>query len=216
MESGLIWVLFLLILNKTKENKALDIPVDNMMDTKQEMDVEKTINLNIPYTAEKVRIMKKIGPYFPEEFLPVLNKSLVITEKIVKLYETIEFIQIPDANYIKEVIPVENNKDRLSYILNTIQKEVSREEIKNMGMAMDIILNIDKYKKMFNVLHSLMANPDTLNDPNKIFSLIEPFIQGKDEKEKEKLKDMAKMFEIMKTLDTPKKSKENDTKSKED
>ena len=218
METGLVLILLLFVLNKKNENRTLDIPMDkgdNILDTRLDTSVNKTISLNIPYTAEKVRIMKKIGPYFPEEFLPVLNKSLTITEKIITLYETMEFMQVSEANYVKEVIPVENSKERLSYIINTIQKEIPKEEIKNMGMAMGMILNIDKYKKMLTVLNSIMSDPESLNDPTKMLSLIEPFMQGKDEKEKEKLKDMAKMLEIMKTLDTPKKPKEQHQKSKE-
>lgn len=146
--------------------------------------------------------MKNIGPYFPEEFVPALNRSIIITEKIIKFYETIEFMQVSEAKYIKETIPVANNKERLSYIVNVIQKEVPKEETKNMGMALEMILNIDKYKKMFTILNSVISNPDSLNDPSKIFNLIEPFMQDKDEKEK--LKDMTKMLEIIKTLDTSK------------
>ena len=164
--------------------------------------MNKTINLNVPYTTQKIKIMKNIGPYFPEEFLPILNKAIVITEKVIKLYETIKFIQISEITYIEETIPVANNKERLSYIVNTIQKEIPKEETQNMGMALEMILNIDKYKKMFTILNSVISNPDIFNDPSKIFNLIGPFMQGKDDKEK--LKDMTKMLEIIKTLDTPK------------
>lgn len=218
MKAELVLILLLFFFNKKNQSKKSNIPIDkdnNILDTKLDTSIDKTINLNVPYTLEKIRIMKKIGSYFPEEFVPILNKSLIITEKIITLYETVEFMQVSEANYIKKTIPVKNSKERLSYIINTIQKEMPKEEIKNMGMAMEMILNMDKYKKMLTILNSVMSDPESLNDPTKMLNLIEPFIQDKDEKEKEKLKDMAKMLEIMKTLDTSKKTKKEDQKSKE-
>ena len=220
MDNGLVLIILLLVMNKNRENKSLEKSVgkeDDILDTKPDTyldkPIDKSITLNIPYTIEKVKIMKKIGPYFPEEFIPALNKSLILTEKIIRVYELIEFMQITEAKYIKEPIPVENNRERISHIINTIQKEIPKEDMKNMGMTMEMVVNIDKYKKMFTILNSVMSNPDSLNDPNKMLSLIEPLLQGKDEKEKEKLKDMAKMLEIMNTLDTPKKAKAGDNKT---
>lgn len=197
MDIGLLLIL-LLVINRNKDKEIFGL--------KQIHD--NTRVLNLPYTKEKIRIVKKIGPYFPEEFLPYLNNALVITEKFVQVYETLEFIQYTKGDYIKDSVPVENNKERLSYIINTIQREVSTEEVRNMGMAIEMILNIDKYKKMFTTLASVMANPEGLNNPSSILSIMEPFMDGKDEMEKKKLKDMANMFELMKTLDKPKKSKE--------
>lgn len=165
----------------------------------------KNINFSASYTKEKIRIVKEIGPYFPEEVLPALNKSLIITEKIVKLHETIEFMKLPEDNYITESIPVNSSKQRLSYIVNTIRKEVPKQEVQDLGMVMEVILNIDKYKMILNILNSILSNPDMLNDPTKMVTLIEPFMEGKDNKEKEKLKDMIKMLEIMKSLDNPQK-----------
>ena len=192
----------------------LNIPTDkgkNILNTS----THQTISLNIPYTEEKIRIMKKIGPYFSEDFLPIINKSIMATEKIIRLYEVMEFMQTPEIDYIQDAIPVKNNRERLSYIINTIQNEISREDIKNMGMAMEMILNIDKYKKMLITLSSIMSDPESLNDPTKMLGLIEPFMEGKDEKEKEKLKDMAKMLEVMKNLDTSKKPKKQSQKPEE-
>jgi hypothetical protein len=210
MNNGLI-LFFFLLLNQTKRKNILETSKDNKS-IKLKSPMNKTITLNIPYTNQKIKIMKKIGPYFPEEFIPVLNKALIITEKIIKFYEAIDFIQIKEVKYIENPIPIENNKERLSRIINTIQREFPTEEINNIGMIMEIILNTDKYKKMFTVLNSIMSNPDNFNDPTKIYSLIEPFMQNKDEKEK--LKNMVKMLEIMNTLDTPKKPK-NEEKPKE-
>ena len=214
MDNGLVLFLLLFLLNQKNESKKLNIPTDkgkNILNTS----THQTISLNIPYTEEKIRIMKKIGPYFSEDFLPIINKSIMATEKIIRLYEVMEFIQTPEIDYIQNIIPVKNNRERLSYIINTIQNEISREDIKNMGMAMEMILNIDKYKKMLTTLSSIMSDPESLNDPTKMLGLIEPFMEGKDEKEKEKLKDMAKMLEVMKNLDTSKKPKKQSQKPEE-
>ena len=214
MDNGLVLFLLLFLLNQKNESKKLNIPTDkgkNILNTS----THQTISLNIPYTEEKIRIMKKIGPYFSEDFLPIINKSIMATEKIIRLYEVMEFIQTPEIDYIQNIIPVKNNRERLSYIINTIQNEISREDIKNMGMAMEMILNIDKYKKMLITLSSIMSDPESLNDPTKMLGLIEPFMEGKDEKEKEKLKDMAKMLEVMKNLDTSKKPKKQSQKPEE-
>ena len=214
MDNGFVLFLLLFLLNQKNESKKLNIPTDkgkNILNTS----THQTISLNIPYTEEKIRIMKKIGPYFSEDFLPIINKSIMATEKIIRLYEVMEFIQTPEIDYIQNIIPVKNNRERLSYIINTIQNEISREDIKNMGMAMEMILNIDKYKKMLTTLSSIMSDPESLNDPTKMLGLIEPFMEGKDEKEKEKLKDMAKMLEVMKNLDTSKKPKKQSQKPEE-
>ena len=37
--------------------------------------------------------MKKIGPYFPPEYIAPINKSIMITEKILGLYEAISFME---------------------------------------------------------------------------------------------------------------------------
>ena len=171
----------------------------------------KNISFSASHTKEKIRITKKIGPYFPEEVLPALNKSLIITEKIVKLQETIDFMKLPEDNYIKEAIVVDNPKQRLSYIMNTIRKEVPKQEVQDMGIIMEVILNVDRYKKILNILNSILSNPDILNDPKQMVILIEPFMEGKTKEEKEKLKDMINMLEIMKSLDEP--QKENKTKT---
>ena len=128
--------------------------------------------------------MKKIGSYFPPEYITPINKSIIITEKILKGYETLDFIENSEINYIESSIPIKDNKERFNYIINTIKNEVSNEEIKNMGMFLDIIVNMDKYKTMFTMLNSLMSDPDSLNDPNKIFQIMEPLIEGKTEEEK--------------------------------
>lgn len=199
MYNGLVFILMLTIFINRKKDTV------NLWENKF-----TKMDLDIPYTIEKIQIMKKIGPYFPEEILPSVNKALMITEKLIKFYEAMEFIQISGVNYIQNTIPVENNQERLSYIANTIKREFSKEEINRMGAAIETILTMDKFNKLFQILNSILTNPDHLSDPASIINFMEPLMEGKGEKEKKQLRDMTKMLEIMKTLDSPKKTEEKE------
>ena len=202
MNIGLVLLLALTTF-KNKDTKEIKLLNNNF----------KTIDLNLPYTMEKINIMKKIGPYFPKEFIPSINKALMFSEKFIKLYETMEFMKFSEANYIQNTVSVENNQQRLSYIAETIKKESSKEKIDQMGGAIGMVLTMDRFNKLFQILESIMTNPDNLNDPSNIVKLMEPFMEGKDEKEKKQLMDMTKMIEIIKTLDTPKKSTKKEEKT---
>ncbi|MCF6459799.1 hypothetical protein [Clostridium sp. Cult3] len=199
MGSGIV-LLLLYLLASTKINDILGSSPSSGKRVSN-LSEDRVINLNIPYTKEKIKIMKKIGPFFPEELILPLNKSLFITEKVIRLYETTEFIKASDISYIDTPVPVENNMERLSYIVNTIQKEFPKEDVQNVGNILNIIINIDKYKAIFNSLQTLISNPDSLNNPSKLFDLVEPLMEGKDEEEKKKIKDMAKLLGVMNKLE---------------
>ncbi|MCF6466697.1 hypothetical protein [Clostridium sp. Cult2] len=201
MSHGIV-IILMLMLFKNRDNN-----VPNLLDN-----TFKPIDLDVSITMEKIQLIKKIGPYFPEEIIPSINKALMVTEKIIKLYQTIEFIQFSEANYIQNTIPVENNQERLSYIAQTIKKEFSKEEINKMGTSIEMVLTIDRFNKLFIILNSIMTNPDHIKDPTNIIKLMEPLMDGKDEKEIKQIKDITKMLEILQTLDSPKKS----TEKKED
>ncbi|NLV76807.1 MAG: hypothetical protein GX023_07475 [Tissierellia bacterium] len=202
MDIGII-LLLLLLFYKRKE-KTSNIFTTEGENISYEFE-NKTKSLNIPYTKEKINILKNIGIYFPEELIPLLNKSIFITEKIIKLFETMEFINISNISYIDKPIPVENNKERLSYIINTIQKEFPKENTQNIGTILDIIINMDKYKAIFSSLNTITSNPDNLKDPNQILHLLEPLLEGVDEKEKDKIREMAKILGLMNNLENTKK-----------
>ncbi len=202
MDIGII-LLLLLLFYKRKEKTSNIFPTEGE-NISYEFE-NKTKSLNIPYTKEKINILKNIGIYFPEELIPLLNKSIFITEKIIKLFETMEFINISNISYIDKPIPVENNKERLSYIINTIQKEFPKENTQNIGTILDIIINMDKYKAIFSSLNTITSNPDNLKDPNQILHLLEPLLEGVDEKEKDKIREMAKILGLMNNLENTKK-----------
>lgn len=196
MNNELVLIILLIVLNKKADKKSL-----KSSQNKSSLDN----NTNIPYTMEKISVMKKIGPYFPEDYHPIINKSIILAEKIIRTYGVIDFIQKQETNYIEQGITVKDNKERFAYISNVIHKEINRGNLKDMGILMESILNIEKYKNISSILIPILSDPQALDDPDKIFNLMEVFMEGKTEKEKEKIKEMAKILEIMKTLDSPKK-----------
>lgn len=134
----------------------------------------------------------------------MINKSILFTERLIKVNELVNFMQNDEYQYINESIPVDNNKDRLNKIVNTIQKEAPSPEVTSLGTVMDLIINMDNYKKMFSILSSVMNNQDGLKDPTQLISMVAPILGGDNQKNSDKLKEMNKMMEIMKILNTPK------------
>lgn len=202
MNIGIIFLLFILFY-KNKE-KTLSITPTEEQTTSSEFEND-TLILDIDYTKEKIDIIKKIGVFFPEKFITTLNKTIFIAEKIIKLYETIEFINTPKISYIEKSVPVENNKERLSYIINTIQREFPKENIQNITLMLDMIINMDKYKSMLSSLNAFISNPNSLQNPDKLFQLLEPMMEGKDEKEKDKIKEIIKLLGVMNEFEHTKK-----------
>lgn len=192
----LIIILFMLGRKKTENDTPTLHTIGNFIST---MEVDKK------YTVEKINMVKKVGSYFPENYIPLINKSISFTEKFIKINEVIDFIKKDDQGYILEHIPIENNKDRISKIISTIQKETPKAEISKAGTVVDLILNMDKYQKMLGVLNTVMSNPDSLNDPSQLITLVAPLIGGENHQNNAKFKEMAKMMEIMKLIDVPKK-----------
>ncbi|SHI12064.1 hypothetical protein [Sporanaerobacter acetigenes] len=166
-------------------------------------------NLDIDNTYEKINILRKIGPYFPEEIIPILNKSLLLTEKIVKIYEVKDFVST--NNYYQKInsAKINDNKERFNYIISTLREEIPEEEIKAMGYPMNMILNYDKYKYIMNIISIIISNPQSLNNPNELLKASESLMDGMKENEKEKVKDMMKMFELMKALEPSNKEKKD-------
>lgn len=168
-------------------------------------DYIKSIKIEPQYTLEKIKLLKRVGPYFPEEYIPTINKSILITERIIKINELANFMKNSEYKYIKEHVPVESNKERLSKIINIVQKEMPRNEVNDIGMVVDLIVNMDKYKKMFSMLNSLMSNEEALKDPSQLLSIAGPLMGIDTNKDSEKMKEINKMMEIFKMLNSPKK-----------
>ncbi|MEY8416385.1 hypothetical protein AAK964_08795 [Tissierella praeacuta] len=204
MDNNILIFIVLLIAGKNQGNKLTGLnTLENFVNT---------MEIDTKYTLEKIRMAKKIGTYFPEQYIPLINKSILFTERIMKINELIEFMKNEEYQYIKEATIVDSNKDRLNKIIHVLQKEASRSETKNVGMIMDLIINMDTYKKMFSVLTSVINSQDGLNDPTQLMNILTPLMDSDDLKNKDKFKEMGKMMEIMKILNSPKQENKEENK----
>lgn len=204
METPILLILLYLLTNESNTNTEAALnPLHNVNN------YLSTIEINQVYTKEKIKIAKKIGPLLPQEYAPAFNRSLLITEKVAKVMETMDFIKT------SEVAPMTaldlEPKARLQKIVATVQDEVKSSQIENLGIVLDLLLNMDKYKKMLGAYTSLKNNKNPLSDTNSIMSLLDVFMDGGSDKDKEKIKDMTKMMDLMKILDSPKKDKPNES-----
>lgn len=201
MDNRLLVFIFLLMIGKSHDGELGSLNTLSSFINNMEFDSR--------YTSEKIKILKKVGIYFPEHYIPLINKSILFTERLIKVNELVDFMKTDEYQYIKEPIPVDNNKERLNKIVNTIQREVPSPEVNNLGTIMDLIINMDRYKKMFSMLTSVMNSQDGLKDPSQLIGMIAPILGGDNQKNNDKLKEMNKMMDIMKVLNTPKETNTN-------
>lgn len=195
MDNKILIFLFLLVLGKNQETESTALhSLGNFVNT---------LEVDPKYTAEKIKVVKKVGAYFPEHYIPLINKSILFTERLIKINELANFMKNDEYAYIKEPISVNNNKERISKVVNVIQNEVPKTEVKNLGMMMDLIINMDKYKQMFSMLTSVMGNQDSLKDPTQLIGMLAPIMGGDSQQNGDKMKEMSKMMEIMKALNAP-------------
>lgn len=190
----ILFLFFLLFLSRRED---LHISVNN--------DLIKS--LDIEYTKEKIKILRKIATYFPEELIPAVNKSILITEKIISLQQVATFISTDEPFSPVKSTYVGNNKERLNNILSILKKEMPDDNIKSVTSTMEIILNMDKYKEIISTLNKVSSNPEKLNNVDNLIDLMEPFMDGKTDEQKSKLIDIAKMFNAMKSLEYSSKTK---------
>lgn len=162
-----------------------------------------TMQINPQYTKAKLQIARRIYPLLPTEYAYMMRRSISIVEKTTHLMETAQYLN----SYEKEDIrPLQiSSKERLQKITSVMQEELKSSNIQNLGMVMDLILNMDRYKKILTTYNQVSRNKDILSDKESIISLMDAFMEGSSDKDKEKLKDLTKMLDIMKLLDSPKK-----------
>lgn len=207
MDNKLLIIILFLVTRNNQGNGEFSLnTVENFI---------RNIEVDNKYTMAKVNMVKKVGPYFPSDYIPIINKSISFTEKFIKISEAMDFIKEDDKIYISEYISVDNNKERISKVISTIQSESPNSELSKTGTVIDLIINLDKYKKMFGVLNSVMSNPDSLNDPSQLLNLAIPLLGGDNPENNEKIKEMSKMLEIVKLINSPKKETPKDKPNKE-
>jgi len=196
LDNSLLLIILLIILRSSRINEFGGL--------KSFSDYLRSLKIEPDYTLEKIKLLKKIGPYFPEEYIPTINRSILLTERIIKINELASFMKYDEYQYLKSPIPIKDNKERISKILNIVQREVSKSENNNLGMVMDLIVNMDKYKNLLSMLNSVKSNEEGLKDPSQLLNIFGPIIGIDINKDKDKLKDINRMMEIIKTLNSKK------------
>lgn len=163
-----------------------------------------SLEVNSIYTEEKIHIAKKIVPLLPEDYITTLNKSIFITERILKILDLVEFLQVSEIDDFT-ALDLEP-KDRIQKIISTVQEEVQSSKLENLGIVLDLVVNMDKYKKLLSTFNNIKSNKN--KDKDSIMNLIDVLMDGTNEKAKDKVKDMSKMFDLIKLIDSPKKTEE--------
>ena len=159
-----------------------------------------TLEVDSRYTKEKIQIAKKIVPLLPVEYLTTFNKSIFITERIIKTLELAEFLQLSDVDNLT-ALDLEP-KERIQKIVSTVQEEIQSSKLENLGIVLDLILNMEKYKKLLSTFSNIKSKNNS--DKGNIMNLVDILMEGSNEKDKEKVKEMSKMFDLLKLLDGPK------------
>lgn len=206
--NSLILMLFLFQLNSSKPKPAKVYSNNLALTSSKSVNLSSIVNflneleIDPVYTREKIKIARKVGPYLPEKYIDLINQSMHHAERIIKINELMEFLNESQKTYIEAPIAVNNTKDRLSKIVKVVQSETSDKENKDLGVIMDLIVNMDKYKKIFSAVNTLMNSDDPLENPDKLIKMVIPIL-GENEVNGDKLKEMSKMLEIVKALNIP-------------
>lgn len=162
----------------------------------------KDFKVDYRYTREKLRILNSILPYLPEDYLETSGRSIVATEKLLKVLELTEYINSENP------LPVEvrqmDTVERAYKIVTTLQEEISNSNIQKLGRVLDIMVNKDHYKELVSIAMEIMGNKDALKDPNNLSKLLKSFL-GEKEMENNNLN---KILDILLMLESGDKDKE--------
>lgn len=152
-----------------------------------------TVDYN--YTREKVKIFKNILPYLPEEYLETSGRSIIATEKLLKVLEVMEALKTKST---VPVVTVEMDTVERAYkIVSVLQEQINNSNIEKLGTILDIMVNKDHYKELVNMSLEFMGNKEALKDPNNLSKLLNSFI-GKKEMENNNIN---KLLEILAMLE---------------
>lgn len=193
MNEKVILLLLLVFNNNKTEISQPDLaPIKDYLGS---LEVDKS------YSLEKIHIAENISPFIPEEFSTSYNKAIMISKWIVKI-EELKAFKDEGPIQTKEVIHFDNNAERIKKIVSVLQNETSKDSIKNMGIVMDLILNMEKYKKMYSLLNTFMQNKDSTNSIEDILKIASPLLGNRSSTDKNKDKSMEKMLDIVKLLNS--------------
>lgn len=198
-------LILLLLLTKNKNSKL-------QTNTKFVKDYVNSLEVDPIYTLEKIHIAENISPYIPEEFSSSFDKAIMISKSLIKIKELREFSNM-ETLQSQQSVDFSNNTERLKKIISVVQNETSKDNIKNMGIVMDLILNMDKYKKMYSVLNNFIKNIENSNGIEDVLKIASPLLKNNSSDNKED-KSMKKILDIVKLLNSTK-TDPNNIKSNE-
>ncbi|WP_026895137.1 hypothetical protein [Clostridiisalibacter paucivorans] len=148
----------------------------------------------------KLHTVRRIGPYLPEPMVNLMEVFIPIYDTIDKSINLMEIVKVKkDNNPIKINTTLSKNK-RIEKIIDILDEDFPQSNIKSIYPIIEIAFNIDKYK-------GLIEGIKTLQDGKKELALEDmiekfaPLIVGEDTKSISKIKDMAKMAQVLSALD---------------
>lgn len=161
----------------------------------------KDFKVDYSYSKEKIKILKNVLPYLPENQLHIAGKSVVATEKVLRILETVDYVNL-ESN-----IPIEplemDTMERAYKIVGTLQEDISNSKIDKFGTALDLIVNKDKYKSLLDLTMELLSDKESLNNPANLAKLVNTFL-GEDAEDS----NLTSILEILTMLDSPKEKEE--------
>lgn len=86
LDIKLLIMLFILTVEKNKNNEFSSL--------RSLGDFINTMELDHKYTKEKIEMLGKVVPYLSENSIPLINKSILITEQFMKIKELVDSMKV--------------------------------------------------------------------------------------------------------------------------
>lgn len=168
------------------------IPIQNLLRTSILNNLDK-----------KIHILKKVGPYLPEQIVGILNIFIVNLEKINRIMGLFEFVTI--GKTFEPITPVTNitPKERINKIFQSLQEEIPDDKLPTIKPMLDLMVNIDKFKPIISTLSKISsANDKSEIKIDDMIELIKPMLGDEEAKNIDKMKDMFQMMELLNVLNS--------------
>lgn len=183
-------------------------------------DYISSVEIDVNYTEEKILLAKKIAPLMPAEYIRPMSQSISVAEKFLGIMEFRDYMTTSSISSQVNPVPIKDNRERIRKIISVIQEEGHTSNKGNLGPMLDFIVNMDKYKKMFEIFNSFVGNQNLSKDTDKIIKAMGPMMKaGASSSEGEPL-DIEKIMAMMKLLNkskekTDQKERKNPSKDEE-
>ncbi|NLY45892.1 MAG: hypothetical protein GX053_07890 [Tissierella sp.] len=198
-------ILLLILLSSSNKDKSKGLVNINEYINNIEIDYE--------YTEDKIHLAKKLAPLMPSEYINPINRSIYITENLVRIMELKDYMDYTTRFVQTAHVPIEDNRERMTRIVSVIQEEIPKSNTKNLGTILELIVNMDRYKKMFDLFNTFMKNQNVSKDVDSLARIAGPMMKGKTASEGEGSLDIEKIMNIISILNKPKdKVEEKDQK----